>query len=309
MNNEIAVKVIDAIESVLIGKRRTAHMAVTAFLAGGHVLLEDVPGVGKTTLGLALATAVGCEFGRIQFTPDTMPTDITGVSVFNQKLGEFVFQKGAIMKSIILADEINRTPPKTQAALLEAMDERQITVDGTTYKLPEPFFVIATQNPIEQQGTYNLPEAQVDRFMMRLSIGYPTIEDEAQMVTRYATGAGRRTVEPVTDVATVLKMQQEVLTVQLDEKLCDYIAQIVAKSRDFENIALGASPRAAIAIARASQAVAYIDGRDYVRPDDIKLVTPSIMAHRIKLSHTARATRISGEAIINNLLASVTVPV
>lgn len=309
MNNELAVKLIDSVSSVLIGKRDAAEMAVTALLAKGHLLIEDVPGVGKTTLALAVAASSGCDFGRIQFTPDTMPSDVFGVSVYNSREGQFEYKAGAIMKNVILADEINRTPPKTQSALLEAMEEGQVTVDGKTYPLPKPFFVVATQNPIEQAGTYILPEAQLDRFMMRISIGYPDFDDEIDMVCSAAQGLLRRDPPSVIDNATLLSMQEEVSRVSLCRDVAAYISELVEATRKSEELLLGASPRASIAIARAAQARAYIEGRDYVRPDDVKKIFVPALAHRVMLSAKARAAGHTAEQVVMRIRMGITVPV
>ncbi len=308
MRNELAVKLTDSISSVLEGKREAAELAVTALLAGGHLLIEDVPGVGKTTLSLAMAAAAGCTFGRIQFTPDTMPSDITGISIYNSERKSFEYKAGPLMKNIILADEINRTPPKTQSALLEAMQEHQVTVDGETHILPEPFFVIATQNPIEQYGTYPLPEAQLDRFMMRISIGYPDSESEASMISRAISAERPRKAEKVVDAETLSEMMGEVKRVSVCNEVIAYIAKLIELTRENEYLTLGASPRAAIATAQAAQATAYLEGRDYVTPDDVKKIFKAVTAHRVIVSTRARAEGHDAEWVLRRIMSTVKVP-
>ncbi|MBE6754658.1 MAG: MoxR family ATPase [Ruminococcaceae bacterium] len=309
MKNVLAQSLIDSVSSALVGKREAAELAVTALLAGGHLLLEDVPGVGKTTLSLAIAASLGCTFGRIQFTPDTMPSDVFGVSIYDSVSGQFKYKPGVIMKNIILADEINRTPPKTQSALLEAMEEHQVTVDGVSYPLPEPFFVAATQNPIEHSGTYPLPEAQLDRFIMRISIGYPERDDEEMMISRAIAGERAGTPKAVMQPEQLLELQQEVRQVTVCREVIGYITELVGLTRTSEDLLLGASPRAAIALTRAAQATAYIDGRDYVAPDDVKRVFIPVMAHRVVASAKARAAGHDARWIISRIRNSVTVPV
>lgn len=308
MKHDEAVRLIDQAASALRGKRDAAEFAVTALLAEGHLLIEDVPGVGKTTLVLALASALGCTFGRIQFTPDTMPSDIFGVSIYNAESKRFEYKQGAIMKNVILADEINRTPPKTQSALLEAMEERQVTVDGVTYPLPEPFFVAATQNPVEHSGTFPLPEAQLDRFMMRISIGYPDAGSEEAMISDAVTGKLGITVGKIMDIQELIALQREVRTISVCSEIVSYMTALCGATRQNEQILLGASPRAAIALARASQAAAYIGGRDYVTPDDVKKVFKAVMTHRIIPSARARAEGFGAERIAERVMRSVKVP-
>ncbi len=305
---ETVVKILTQINSVLVGKEQTAELAVITLLAGGHLLLEDVPGVGKTTLANALAKSIDADFGRIQFTPDTLPSDITGVSVYNMKTGNFDYMKGAVMHNIILADEINRTSPKTQASLLEAMGEKQVTVDHVIYSLEEPFMVIATQNPIDFLGTYNLPEAQLDRFMMKLSLGYPSVEEEAKMVARNLSGSNVEGVKAVATKEDVINMQQEVLKVTVHEDIIKYIVEIVDATRKNTNVALGLSPRATLAMIRAAQAAAYIDGRDYVIPDDVIKIMIPVAAHRLVLSVEARIAKQKPEEILASIKKSVKLP-
>lgn len=301
--------IIHSIEKIIVGKREVIEYALITLLAGGHLLLEDVPGVGKTTLAKNLALTIGCGFTRIQFTPDTLPSDVTGLSIYNMHSGKFEYLKGAIMNHIILADEINRTSPKTQASLLEAMEEKQVTVDGITYALSKPFMVIATQNPIDYLGTYNLPEAQLDRFMMKLSIGYPDVGEEKIMAERFLDHQLGLTLEAVTDGTTILQMQKEVEAVKVHQDLVSYVTKIVQETRKDSNISLGASPRATLALLRAAQAHAYLKGRNYCIPDDIiKLIGP-VLAHRIILSPEARLSQTKVEKLLKTIMSKVHVPV
>lgn len=300
---------IDNIERVMIGKRDVIELAVITLLSGGHLLMEDVPGVGKTTLAVTLAKSVGCSFGRIQFTPDTLPGVVQGVSIYNMKEGCFEYSKGAIMNQIILADEINRTSPKTQASLLEAMEERQVTVDGTTYPLPRPFMVIATQNPVEYLGTYRLPEAQLDRFFMKVSIGYPKVTEEQDMIGRFLTNESWKRVEAVMNEDDLIQLQEEVKTVRLRPELVAYITEIVDKTRNSEYVTLGASPRASLALARGAQATAYLNGRDFVQPDDVKRIVKPMLCHRLILSPEARAAKMSEEKVVAAIMTKTKVPV
>jgi MoxR-like ATPase len=293
---------------VIVGKREIVETAVIAFLGGGHLLLEDVPGVGKTTLVRALAKILGASFKRIQCTPDLLPTDITGVSVFNQKTGEFEFRPGPIMANIVLADEINRASPKTQAALLEAMEERQVTVDGVTYRLPEPFFVLATQNPVEQEGTFALPEAQLDRFFVKIRLGYPDENDEVEMLDRLQERVPLEDVKPALVPEELLRLQAEVRTVFLDDSLKRYIVRLTAATRRHPDVALGASPRASFALMRAAQAMAFARGRTYVVPDDVKAMAVPTIAHRLSLAVNARLAGKTAEAVLSQLLSETPVP-
>ncbi len=301
--------IINNIEKVIVGKTEVIEYAMIALLAEGHLLLEDVPGVGKTTLANAISKSIDCGFNRIQFTPDTLPSDITGVSVYNMQTGQFEFSPGAVMNHIILADEINRTSPKTQASLLEAMEEKQISVDGRSYPLPRPFMVIATQNPIDYLGTYNLPEAQLDRFLMKLSIGYPSMADEKRMADYYIKRSPLKSLEPVTDGKTVSAMQEEVKSVQIHKDLVTYIIEIMDGTRKDPNIALGASPRATLALIRAAQAAAYYDGRDYCIPDDILKVIHPVIRHRLILSPEARLNKLTAEKVLSRITAMLRVPI
>lgn len=308
-NQKYVGAIIQNMEKIIVGKREVLEHALITLLAGGHLLLEDVPGVGKTTLAKAISQTIACGFTRIQFTPDTLPGDVTGLSIYNMQTGQFEYSKGAIMNNIILADEINRTSPKTQASLLEAMEERQVTVDGITYPLESPFMVIATQNPIDYLGTYNLPEAQLDRFMMKISIGYPQAGDEKVMAERFLSNQLKQKLEPVVDGNTIILIQQEVEKVKVNQDLITFVTRLVQETRKDSNIILGASPRATLALLRASQAQAYLEGRNYVIPDDIlKLITP-VLAHRIILAPEAKLSQTKVEKILKNILSKVPVPV
>lgn len=303
------VKLIqEGINRVFVGKEEVVEKVLICLLAGGHVLLEDVPGVGKTTLAETFAGIVSCSFGRIQFTPDTLPGDVIGVSVYNMKTGEFEYREGAVMNQILLADEINRTSPKTQASLLEAMSENQVTVDGVVYPLKMPFMVIATQNPIEYLGTYPLPEAQMDRFMMRLSIGYPDKEQEIRMASQFLEGKTPRTVLPVCNGEEVMEMRQAVEAVTVKESILEYIQEIVALTRTEKRFVTGASPRAMLALIRASQAKAVLEGRDYVLPDDVKAVAVDVLLHRFTLSSEATISQANPEGILSSLILRAKIP-
>ena len=304
---ETAVKMRENINQFFVGK--VVDNLLICLLAGGHVLLEDVPGVGKTTLALILAKSIGCSFGRIQFTPDTLPGDVTGVSVYHMNTGEFAYQDGAVMNQVLLADEINRTAPKTQASLLEAMAEGQVTVDGVVHELPKPFFVVATQNPIEFVGTYPLPEAQMDRFMMRLSIGYPDREQEMKMAEQFIKGQTVEQVKAVCLSEDMIAMQKEVSAVTVKEAVLGYMEDIVCLTRQEERFVLGASPRAMLSMARASQSRAFMQGRDYVKPDDVKAVAMQVLGHRLVLSSEAKIRREDKDKILKSLIVQAKIPV
>ena len=306
--NELVIRLRDNINQVFVGKEEIVENLLICLLAGGHVLLEDVPGVGKTTLALTLAKSMEADFGRIQFTPDTLPGDVTGVSVYNMKTGEFIFQPGVVMNQILLADEINRTSPKTQASLLEAMAEGQVTVDGKVYELPQPFLVIATQNPVEFMGTYPLPEAQMDRFMMRLSIGYPEREQELKMAELFLQGKTPDKAEAVCQAEDILALRKEVQSVTVKENILAYMEDIVKSTREEPRYVLGASPRALLALLRASQARAFLQGRNFVKPDDVKAVAKQVLVHRLVLSAEARIQKADAEAILTALILKVKVP-
>lgn len=301
-------RVIDNVERVILGKREAIEAAVIAFLCNGHVLLEDVPGVGKTMLVKALAKTIGCSFKRIQFTPDLLPSDVTGVSIFNQKTNDFEFRPGPVMANIVLADELNRTSPKTQSALLEAMEEKHVTVDGVTYPLPEPFLILATQNPLEFNGTYSLPEAQLDRFMIRISLGYPGREQEVQMLDRLQLRHPINDLKPVLLKEELVALQKEIRAVYVDETLKQYIVCLAEATRNHPDLEVGASPRASIALMRASQAKAWIQGRTYVIPDDMKDMVLYTFCHRIQLKMEAASAGKTCAAIMTNIVRNTQVP-
>ncbi|NLN93291.1 MAG: MoxR family ATPase [Candidatus Hydrogenedens sp.] len=310
MNNfrEQVSGLIGAMDAVILDKTPVIKTALAAVLAGGHVLLEDVPGVAKTMLARTLALASGCKFYRIQCTPDLLPSDITGDSVFNPKTQEFNFRKGPVFSQILVADEINRATPRTQAALLEAMAEGQVTIDGQTYVLEQPFIVFATQNPVEHEGTFPLPEAQLDRFMMRLSLGYPGILAEAQLLEKTRVNHPIETVEQVSSPKILLKMQAAIKDVHVHEKLRHYMLRLVSRTRDCTHLSLGASPRASMMLFRACQAFAALQGRNYVLPDDVKYLARPVLEHRLLLNPESRLRRVTTEAVLNELLQEIPVP-
>lgn len=301
-------KIINNVEQVIIGKRETVELVITALISNGHILLEDVPGVGKTRLIAAVARSIDGSFKRIQFTADVLPSDITGFSVYNQKTGDFEFKKGAIMSQFVLADEINRTSPKTQAALLEAMEEKQISVDGVTYKMPQPFMVMATQNPIEFMGTFPLPEAQLDRFLIKISVGYPDAESERSVLSMHQMDDPFDTLEAVATTDDIINIQNEVKKVFIHENLESYIISLVSATRNHPSVRLGASPRASLALYRTAQATAYIDGRDYVIPDDIQKMMVPVMAHRIILSQETKFSNTTAEDVLEEIKKTTPVP-
>jgi MoxR-like ATPase len=303
-----AKKIIANIEKVVIGKRQEIILALVAYLSEGHILLEDVPGVAKTMLARALAASVGCSFKRVQCTPDLLPNDITGASIFNPKTTEFEFRAGPLFAQIVLADEINRTTPRTQAALLEAMAERRVTVDGETYVLEPPFLVIATQNPIDHEGTFPLPEAQLDRFLVRLSLGYPSKEEEGKMLELLRHEHPIDKLEAVVSAADVIACQQAVREVYVDPKVRDYIVELVGNTREHDDLALGGSPRASIALCRASQALAAIRGHDFVLPDDVKRMAAPVLCHRLILRPESRLRKVTSANVVNEVLAETSVP-
>jgi len=305
---KLGYKLKSNLNSVIIGKERAVALTVIAVLSQGHILIEDVPGVGKTMLARSLAKSLGCSFKRIQFTPDMLPSDVTGVSIYNQNTREFEYRPGPLMVQIVLADEINRATPKTQSALLEAMEERQITVDGTTYKLPPPFMVMATQNPIEYEGTFPLPEAQLDRFLMRIDLGYTSASDEIKILEQQRLVHPIVDLEPVLEVEEILYAQEAIKQVHVSDPVKKYIVEIVRKTRTHPEVFLGASPRGSLGLFRAGQARAALDGRDYVLPDDIKYLAPYVLPHRVVVGPAARLTDISSEKIVREILESVPVP-
>ena len=298
------------ISKAIVGKEESIEYALIALLCKGHVLIEDVPGVGKTTLASALAKSLDCSFRRIQFTPDLMPSDVTGFTLVNFKTGEMEYKEGAVMSQIILADEINRTSPKTQSALLEIMEEHQVTVDGVTHKLPQPFIVLATQNPGEFVGTYPLPEAQVDRFFLRISIGYPTPEQEMDVLERYSgTVKPMATIEPVCSAQDIIDLQQQVTTIYCSPEVRSYVATLAASTREETAFQLGASTRAAIALIHGAQACALLDNRDYILPEDVRHMLLPVFAHRIVLAPEAKMKGISTEQVLLDILQNTSVPV
>jgi MoxR-like ATPase len=307
--NPIIEQILVNIEKVMIGKRNVAELSLVALLAEGHVLLEDVPGVGKTMMVRALAKSVNAGFRRIQFTPDLLPSDVTGVSIYNPKEMEFQFRPGPLMGNIILADEINRTSPKTQSALLEGMEEASVTIDGITHKLKKPFFVMATQNPIEYEGTYPLPEAQLDRFLLKMKMGYPDLYEEIEVLNRAQKVPPIEDLYPVIDLEGLRALQTEVKEVFVDETIKRYIVDLVNRTRGHGSIYLGASPRGSIALMKAAQAYAYMYGRSFVLPDDIQYLAPFVLSHRIILKSEAKFEAITAEDIIESIIARVPVPV
>lgn len=306
---ELISKLKETINNVFVGKEDVVEKLLICLLTGGHVLLEDVPGIGKTTLANTLAKSMECSLGRIQFTPDTLPGDVIGVSVYNMKTQEFEYREGVVMNQILLADEINRTSPKTQASLLEAMAEGRVTVDGKVYELPKPFMVIATQNPVEFLGTYPLPEAQMDRFMMRLSIGYPDKEQEIRMALQHLEGISPDNMEPVCSTEDLLEVKEVVAKVTVTKSVLGYMQDIVELTRKEPRFVLGASPRAMLALMRASQGEAFMQSRDYVKPDDVKRVAASVLEHRITLTSEARIQKESVSRILQSLILKARVPV
>lgn len=311
MNESVRIlkNIVANVENVIVGKRYAVELAVISLVCNGHVLIEDVPGVGKTSLVSALAKSVNASFRRIQFTPDVLPSDITGFSIYNQKTCEFEYRPGAIMSHIILADEINRTSPKTQASLLEVMEEYQVTVDGITYKVPKPFMVLATQNPVEYLGTYPLPEAQIDRFFMKISIGYPTNAEESYILNKFQFSNPLEKLHPVAESSDIIALHEEIRNVHIDRTLSDYIVEIVSQTRKHQDVTLGSSPRGSLSLFRASQAWAFYNERDYVLPDDIKKMVIPVLSHRIMLKQEAKLKKINAEEILNSIVGKINVPV
>mgnify|MGYP001126527330 CR=1 FL=1 len=305
---QVAERVILNVEQVIVGKHQAVEMVLIALLCKGHVLLEDVPGTGKTVLAKSIARSIGCSFKRIQFTPDLLPSDVTGVSIFNQQTRQFEFRAGPVIAQIVLADEINRATPKAQSALLEAMEERQVTVDGTTYELPHPFIVLATQNPIEYEGTFPLPEAQLDRFLLRIHLGYPDQRDEIAILKRQRQAHPLDTINRVLEIDTLLQLQEAIKDVYIDDLIEEYIVALVAATRNHEDIYLGASTRGTLALYRTAQARAAILGRDFVIPDDVKELALSVLGHRLIINPAARMRNVSARGIIHEILNSVPVP-
>jgi len=305
----LPTKLIDNIGKVIIGKRDAIELVVTALLADGHILIEDVPGIGKTSMVSALAKSLGLSFKRIQFTPDILPSDITGFSMYNMKTGEFEYRPGNVMSNIILADEINRTSPKTQASMLEVMEERQVTVDGVTYEIPNPFMVLATQNPVEYLGTYPLPEAQLDRFLMKISIGYPIFAMEKKILEIYRESDPMSSLTQVADAEDIIAIRDAVRGITVNERINDYIVRIVSATREHRQVKLGCSPRAALFLMKASQSRAFMEGRTYVTPDDVKALAAYVLGHRLVLNQEARIKGVGTMKIIEEVLEGINIQV
>lgn len=305
----IAQRLQSSVERVMVGKTDVVRLALVALLCEGHILLEDVPGIGKTTLAKAIAKSLGCTFRRIQFTPDLMPSDITGINFYNQKIGEFVFREGPLVAQVVLADEINRATPRTQAALLEAMEERQITVEGVTTRLPRPFLVVATQNPVELEGTFPLPEAQLDRFLVRLKLGYPDEADEDEILLRFETSNPLDALQPVVEGGELVRLAEALRHLHVDPGVRRYAVRIVRETRADPAFELGASPRASLALFRTARAFAALCGRDYVLPDDVKMMAPHVLPHRLILSTQARLRGREADELLADLLQRVPVPI
>lgn len=301
-------KIVGNLEKVIVGKRNSLELILIGLLCEGHILIEDVPGVGKTMLARSLARSMDCVFNRIQFTPDMLPSDVTGVSIYNQQKKKFEFRAGPIVGQIILADEINRATPKTQAALLEAMEEKQVTVDGVTHALPQPFMVLATQNPIEYEGTFPLPEAQLDRFLLRMRLGYPNIPDEMKIIDDQKTSHPIQSLKPVVKVKELLQAMKEVKKVYISNTIKRYIVELSTRTRQSQDVYLGASPRGSLSLARAGQAKAALQGRDHVLPDDIKALAVPVLAHRIIVSPAARLRDLSSDKIVQEIILSTPAP-
>ena len=305
---DILNSVLQNVEKVVVGKRAELELALVALAGQGHVLIEDVPGVGKTVIAKSLARSVGCTFKRIQFTPDLLPSDVTGVSIYNQQTGDFEFRAGPVVAQIVLADEINRATPKTQAALLEAMEEQQITVDGVTHELPSPFMVLATQNPIEYEGTFPLPESQLDRFMLRIHVGYPRREHEIDILERQQRAHPVESLEPVTNADELLDVQRAVRDVFVDAQIRRYVVDLANATRQHPEVYVGASPRASLSLVRAAQAQALLRGRDFVTPDDVKALAGPVMAHRVIVQPASRVRDVTGRSIVDDVTATLAVP-
>ncbi len=302
------LKIKENIKKSVIGKDEVIDLMLVALLCSGHILIEDLPGLGKTTLASSLASSLGCDFQRIQFTPDVLPSDITGFNTFNMKTAEQVFHKGSIHNQIILADEINRASPKTQSALLEAMQEKQVTVDGVTYKLPHPFMIMATQNPIDMAGTYPLPEAQMDRFLMQINVGYPSPEVEIDIVKSHRNVTEKLHLSPVATAEDIINLQEMVKDIRIDDEVVNYIVSLVTATRTAEGVLMGASPRGSIALAQACSAFALLNGRSYVLPDDVKYLAPNVLAHRMIMKNRSGMHGTTAVDVINRIIENLKVP-
>jgi MoxR-like ATPase len=309
MIENICRKIRENVQNVIVGKDEIINLALVGVLCEGHILLEDVPGIGKTTLARALAASLGCTFKRIQFTPDLLPSDVTGINWFNQKLQEFEFRPGPVISQIVLADEINRATPRTQSALLEAMQEQQVTIDGLSHLLPRPFLVLATQNPIELEGTFPLPEAQIDRFLLRIVVGYPSQNEENSILERFRSSSQLPTLQPVSTSSEIIEMQNQRRNIRVEDSVRDYIVRIARATREHNEIQLGASPRATMALYHSSQAWAAINGRDFVLPDDIKFMAPHVLTHRLMVSPQAQLRGRQPSQLVTDIVDSISVPV
>jgi MoxR-like ATPase len=309
MIESVCRKIRENVQQVIIGKDEVINLALVGVLCEGHILLEDVPGIGKTTMARALAASLGCTFKRIQFTPDLLPSDVTGINWFNQKNQEFEFKPGPVITQIVLADEINRATPRTQSALLEAMQEQQVTIDGITHQLPRPFMVFATQNPIELEGTFPLPEAQIDRFLLRIVIGYPSQNEENTLLERFRLSSQLPELSPVTTPAEIIQLQNERRIIRVEDSVRDYIVRIARSTREHNEVQLGASPRATMALYHSAQAWAAIHGRDFVIPDDIKFMAPHVLTHRLMVSPQAQLRGRQPNQLISDIVDSISVPV
>ncbi len=308
MGRDMIREIRTRINQVFVGKEDVVELVLICLLSGGHVLLEDVPGVGKTTLAKTVARSVDCSFARIQFTPDTLPGDVTGLSVYNMKTGDFEYKEGVIMHNMILADEINRTSPKTQACLLEAMGEGRVTVDGKSYELPDPFMVIATQNPVEYLGTYPLPEAQTDRFMMKLTIGYPDADQEIHMIRNHLDKKNVDSIQPACTGDDIIRLKKQVEEVHVSDPILQYVRDIISNTRQESRLVIGASPRAMLSLVSAARAGAFLDGRDFVKPDDVKSLAVPVLRHRLSLTSEARIRKEDMDNIIRSLVLKAKVP-
>lgn len=309
MIENLCRKIRDNVQKVMVGKDEVINLALVGVLCEGHILLEDVPGIGKTTLAKALAASLGCTFRRIQFTPDLLPSDVTGINWFNQKLQEFEFRPGPVITQIVLADEINRATPRTQSALLEAMQEQQVTIDGLTHLLPRPFLILATQNPIELEGTFPLPEAQIDRFLLRIVIGYPSQSEENSILERFRSTSQLPDLQPVTSSSEIIQLQNERRNIRVEDSVRDYIVRIARATRNHNEIQLGSSPRATMALYHSAQAWAAIQGRDFVLPDDIKYMAPHVLTHRLMVSPQAQLRGRQPSQLVTDIVDSISVPV